>query len=61
MKVNKLVLIFCFSAICWIVGAAELRLISFGLIPCPLAYLVLSFGVDPPSTFGGVVHLNLRR
>ena len=26
MKVNKLVLIFCFSAICWTVGAAELKL-----------------------------------
>lgn len=28
MKVNKLVLMFCFSAIFWTVGAAELRLIS---------------------------------
>ncbi len=28
MKVNKLVLIFCFSVICWTVGAAKLRLIS---------------------------------
>jgi hypothetical protein len=36
-------------------------LISFGLIPRPLAAYLYSFGIDTPSACGGVVHYLLRQ
>jgi hypothetical protein len=40
-------------------GFSHSPLISFGLIPRPLAAYLYSFGIDTPSACGGVVHFSM--